>query len=158
MLDYKQLGDKYYIPVDLLKKNKVVFRKMVEGAIKPVKTMNMVIVSNPIRNILLDYVLNKKWSIKDYQKLSNEDKNLLNKILYDVGLDYELGVEHDHDGFHSQLRRFEELKAELMVDDNFDRKKFREMKLIVLKLIAGNKLSRGQGFSILYDLANLVEF
>lgn len=153
---YVPLGDKM-ISIPLLKKNKVVYRVMRKGVLGQANIPSVIISIN-VRNILLNYILNNRWVIKDYEALDAEDRTEMNKILYNVGLDFELGITHDHDNFEKDVERFERLKLTLRGDDESKNKAtLREMRLIVLKLIAGGRINRSRGFTMMYDLCSLTE-
>jgi len=150
---YVSLGDKM-VSIPLLKKNKLVYRAMRNGNLGQANIPS-VIISNSVRNILLNYILNNRWVIKDYEQLDNDDKVEINKIMYNVGLDFELGLSHDHDNFEKDVERFEVLKKTLGHDEKEDKIAIREMKKIVLKLIAGGRINRTKGFTMLYELTVL---
>lgn len=153
---YVPLGDKM-VSLPLLKKNKLVYRMMRKNVLGQANIPS-VIVSNDVRNILLNYIINNRWVIKDYEELKGDDRTEINKIMYNVGLDFELGITHDHDNFEKDVAHFEKLKLTLGKNEGENKATLREMRLIVLRLIAGGRINRSKGFNLLYELATLSEF
>jgi hypothetical protein len=153
--DFLPLGDKW-VSLPNLKKNKVCLRLIREEIVRQCNIPSSV-VSNDVRNILLDYVLNKRWMIKEYDQLGERDKDELNKVLYNCGLDFELGIQHHFNNYESDVSRFEELKSLIDSSDNLV-PLFREMRLILLRLIAGGRIPRSKAFNLLYDLAVVSEY
>jgi hypothetical protein len=111
-------------------------------------------ISSPIRNLLLDYVLNKKWSMSDVSRLDKDDQKALTDILELVGLQWELGLD-GMDDVSKDMKRFEILKGELAAG-NDNKEIIREMQLIVLRLKANRHISKQRANEVMYDLVCLL--
>lgn len=147
---YDKLGDKI-ISVRLLRRNKVSLRtRTLTQANIPTK-----VVSNDVRNLLLEYLNTGKFNYRNFEGFDEKDKRVVGEIFYQVGLDYELGIDYA-DEYMKDLERFELLKGQLLAGNNA-KEIFREMKVIVLKLLAGGRITRTKANSLLYDLVVLTE-
>jgi hypothetical protein len=111
-------------------------------------------VSNPIRNLLLDYVLNKKWSMSEVSRLDKDDQKALTDILELVGLQWELGLD-GMDDVSKDMKRFDILKGELAAGNN-NKEIIREMQLIVLRLKANRTISKARANELVYELVSLL--
>lgn len=148
---YDKLGDKI-ISVRMLKRNKVSLRtKSLTQANVPTK-----VVSNDIRNLLLEYLHTGKFNYRNFETFDDKDKQLVAEIFYQAGLDYELGINYA-DEYVKDLDRFELLKGQLLAG-NDSKEIFREMKVIILRLLAGGRITRSKANTLLYDLVVLSEY
>jgi len=112
-------------------------------------------VSTPVANILRKMVNGRNPSYEDIQKLSEDDKAEIHKlfkkaqIVMGEGLEIPKPVNETED-----MNRFTILKGEILAG-NDGVETIKQFKLLVLKLMNGGHLPRGQAKDLLVDLANL---
>lgn len=151
---YVPFGDRY-INLPMLKRNKILLRNLTKNNNFVQINFPSIMVSNAVRVLLLDFINTKRWNNSQFEKLPPKDKDQVVKILYHSNLDYELGIEHNFNNFQDDLERFEILKGEIQAgNDNKDILK--EMKTIVLRLMAENRINKQKAFSLLYELSVLI--
>jgi hypothetical protein len=148
--DIQVFGDKRVSITDL-KRNKFM---LYSRSLHRITEHPAVVVTNVVRNILLDYILKKQWHIADYNRLDEKDKKQLNDILQLCGVDYELGVD-TMDQSAKDIQRFELLKGE-MVAGNDSKEIIRELQLIVLRLVANRRIPRARANEIMFELVSLL--
>lgn len=147
---FGRFGDKN-ISITDLKRNKFMIFTIHDKRLGCYPT---IVVSNVIRNMVLDYVLKEKWNVNEYNKLPPEDKKDMDHLLQLCGLEYDLGVDGMDDS-SKDIKRFEVLKGELLAG-NDSKNIIRELQVIVLRLSANRKIPKSRANELMYELVCLL--
>lgn len=140
---------KYEISIPRLKENILSVRTNKKNSAMP-----PIIITDTVRDLLLDYRDHEKFNITNYNKLQPHNKEVMDRLLKQSGMDDVLGIRISHEEMGHLLERYELLKgAVLGGNDSIEVRK--ELKQVVLKLVKLGKLPLKQSHTLLLELALL---
>ena len=140
---------KYHISIARLKDNVLSVRTE-----KKNYPMSSVVITNDVRDLLLDYKDHGKFNLSLYNKLVGNNKTIMDKLLKSSGMDDHLHIRINNDDMNQLLERYDLLRGGILAgNDSVEVRK--ELKNIVLQLVKMGKLPFKKSYDLLLELALL---
>lgn len=118
------------------------------------QAMRSQIITDTVKNLLLDYRDHNKFNINVYNKLNKNEKLIVDLLLKKSGMDDTLGIRITNEDADRLIDRYELLRGEVIAgNDSLEVRK--ELRKIVLDLVRLGSLPLRQSYELLLELCIL---
>lgn len=139
---------KYRISVRRLKEN------ILSITTEKKSPVSSTIVTDAIKNILLDFRDLGKFNINTYSNLKGNEKQILDHLLKSSGMDDVIGIRIRDDELSDLIDRYELLRGQILAGNDATEVR-KELKHVVLRLVRLGKLPVKKSHDLLLELALL---
>ena len=140
---------KYEISIFRLKDNILSVRTEKKNSAMP-----SLVISDVVRDLLLDYKDHGKFNVSIYNKLNGNNKDIMDRLLKQSGMDDVVGIRITNEEMSNLLNRYELLRGSILTG-NTSTEVRKELKYVVLKLVKMGKLPLKKSYDLLLELTLL---